>query len=107
MITEASGVLARAGAGLGAPVYYKQVTIVVPPAWTEADCRVKITAPGRGLAYQVSNDFTQKFAEIMRLLVSDDDETVAELVQHVVRQMNPDANLWIIPTSTLSKSIHA
>lgn len=53
MITEASGVLARAGAGLGASVYYKQVTIVVPPAWTEADCRVKITAPDRGLAYQV------------------------------------------------------
>ena len=57
MITEASGVLARAGAGLGAAVYYKQVTIVVPPAWTEADCRVKITAPGRGLAYQVRNNF--------------------------------------------------
>ena len=53
MITEASGVLARAGAGLGASVYYKQVTIVVPPAWTEADCRVKITTPDRGLAYQV------------------------------------------------------
>lgn len=53
MITEASGVLARAGAGLGAPLHYSQVTIVVPPAWTEADCGVKITAPGRGLAYQV------------------------------------------------------
>ena len=57
MITEASGVLARAGAGLGASVYYKQVTIVVPPAWTEADCRVKITAPDRGLAYQVRTVF--------------------------------------------------
>ena len=57
MITEASGVLARAGAGLGAPLYYSQVTIVVPPAWTEADCGVKITAPGRGLAYQVRAKF--------------------------------------------------
>ena len=60
MITEASGVLAQAGAGLGAPVYYNQVTIVVPPAWTEADCRVKITAPGRGLAYQVRGKYHHK-----------------------------------------------
>ena len=62
MITEASGVLAQAGAGLGAPVYYSQVTIVVPPAWTEADCRVKITAPGRGLAYQVRGKYPHKEA---------------------------------------------
>ena len=62
MITEASGVLAQAGAGLGAPVYYNQVTIVVPPAWTEADCRVKITAPGRGLAYQVRGKYPHKEA---------------------------------------------
>ena len=54
MITEASGVLARAGAGLGASVHYKQVTLVVPPAWTEADCGREIRTPGRGLAYQVS-----------------------------------------------------
>ena len=53
MITEASGVLAVAGAELGAPAHFSQVTVVVPPAWTEADCRVKISAPGRGLAHQV------------------------------------------------------
>ena len=64
MITEASGVLAQAGAGLGAAVYYNQVTIVVPPSWTEADCRVKITSPGRGLAYQVRRQYHHKEANM-------------------------------------------
>ena len=54
MITEASGVLSRAGAGLGGGgVYFKQVTIVIPHHWDESHCRVKLVAPGRGVAYQV------------------------------------------------------
>ena len=55
MITEASGVLSRAGAGLGG-VYFKQVTIVIPHHWDESHCRVKLVGPGRGVAYQVRSE---------------------------------------------------
>ena len=57
MITEASGVLSRAGAalggGAGGGVYFKRVTIVIPHHWDESHCRVKLVGPGRGVAYQV------------------------------------------------------